>query len=58
MKQLLEARGVAAGDWTDWNSIDRADRERGNELSRPRLKFTERADMLAAAAGRPSRRAT
>lgn len=58
MKQLLEARGVAAGDWTDWNSIDRAERERGNELSRPRLKFTERADMLAAAAGRPSRGTT
>lgn len=51
LMQLLETRGVAAGDWTDWKLIDRAERERGRELSRPRVKFTEPADMLAAATG-------
>ena len=53
LTELLDARGVAGGDWTDWHRIDRAERKRGTELSRPRLKFTESADMLAAA-GRPS----
>jgi ferredoxin/flavodoxin---NADP+ reductase len=43
---LLEERGATVGDWTDWRRIDRAERERGAELSRPRLKFTEEADML------------
>lgn len=50
LKNLLEAHGAAPGDWTDWRLIDRAERAKGTELSRPRLKFTETVSMIAAVA--------
>lgn len=48
LKNLLVAHRV--GDWADWRLIDLAERARGTELSRPRLKFTETVSMIAAVA--------
>jgi ferredoxin--NADP+ reductase len=53
LTQLLDDRGAAAGDWTDWQRIDRVEREKGGEMSRPRLKFVDTAGMLAAAGRLP-----
>jgi ferredoxin--NADP+ reductase len=53
LTQLLEERGIVASDWTDWQRIDRAECEKGNEMSRPRLKFVDTAGMLAAAGRLP-----
>lgn len=48
---ILAARGVAAVDWRGWAAIDGAERERGAESGRPRLKFVDVDDMLAAIGG-------
>jgi ferredoxin/flavodoxin---NADP+ reductase len=49
MQQLLLDRGAAPVDWRGWRAIDTAERKRGADVSRPRLKFIHIADMLTAA---------
>ncbi|KKF03541.1 FAD-dependent oxidoreductase [Mycolicibacterium obuense] len=46
---LLESRHVETVDWSGWLSIDTEERARGAELSRPRLKLTDRAALVDAA---------
>jgi ferredoxin/flavodoxin---NADP+ reductase len=45
--ESLATRGVTPVGWKDWAAIDEAERERGAESSRPRVKFVDVADMLA-----------
>ena len=45
--ESLAARAVTPVGWKDWAAIDEAERERGAESSRPRVKFVDVADMLA-----------
>lgn len=47
--QLLSDRGAAPIGWEGWRAIDAAERRRGAEVSRPRVKFIDVTDMLAAA---------
>jgi ferredoxin/flavodoxin---NADP+ reductase len=47
--QLLTERGADPIDWNGWRTIDVAERKRGAELSRPRVKFVDIANMLTAA---------
>jgi ferredoxin/flavodoxin---NADP+ reductase len=51
LHQLLRDRGADPVDWRGWRAIDTAERTRGADASRPRVKFVEIADMLTAAAG-------
>lgn len=46
---LLTERGVHPLAWQDWRAIDTAERQRGLDMSRPRVKFVHIADALAAA---------
>jgi ferredoxin/flavodoxin---NADP+ reductase len=46
---LLAERAAAPVDWQGWRAIDAAERKRGTEASRPRVKFVDLADMLAVA---------
>jgi ferredoxin--NADP+ reductase len=46
---LLADRTAAPVDWQGWRAIDAAERQRGSEASRPRVKFVDLADMLAVA---------
>ena len=45
--ESLAARAVTPVGRKDWAAIDEAERQRGAETSRPRVKFVEVADMLA-----------
>lgn len=45
--ESLAARAVTPVGRKDWAAIDEAERERGAESSRPRVKFVDVADMLA-----------
>lgn len=45
--EVLAARGTRPVSWTDWMAIDTAERDRGAEASRPRLKIVDVAEMLA-----------
>ncbi len=47
--RLLGERGVTPLEWHDWGTIDAAERERGAEAARPRLKFVSIAEMVATA---------
>ncbi|MDV3124539.1 FAD-dependent oxidoreductase [Mycobacterium sp. 21AC1] len=47
--RLLDERGSAPIGWAGWRAIDAAERRRGAEMSRPRVKFTAVADMVSAA---------
>ena len=47
--RLLTARGLDHIDWQGWRAIDTAERKRGADESRPRVKFEDIAEMLAAA---------
>jgi ferredoxin/flavodoxin---NADP+ reductase len=49
LQQLLVDRGAEPVDWRGWRAIDTAERKRGADASRPRVKFVDIADMLAAA---------
>ncbi|HEX5144083.1 MAG TPA: FAD-dependent oxidoreductase [Mycobacterium sp.] len=49
LRGLLADRGLAPVDWSGWRGIDSAERDRGREASRPRVKFVRIDDMLAAA---------
>jgi ferredoxin/flavodoxin---NADP+ reductase len=45
--RLLADRGVAPVGWQDWRTIDAAERNRGTQASRPRVKFVAIEEMLA-----------
>jgi ferredoxin/flavodoxin---NADP+ reductase len=47
--ELLTQRGADPVDWRGWRNIDTAERKRGADASRPRMKFVDIADMLATA---------
>ncbi|OSC28430.1 ferredoxin [Mycobacterium vulneris] len=49
MADLLAERGAQPVDWQGWRAIDAAERERGLETSRPRVKFVDIAELLSAA---------
>lgn len=44
---LMSERGITPVDWQGWRSIDEAERRRGADAARPRLKFVAIEDMLA-----------
>ncbi|MBI3212249.1 MAG: FAD-dependent oxidoreductase [Mycobacterium sp.] len=48
LRALLTERGLSPVDWTGWRDIDSAERQRGRDLSRPRVKFVEIDEMLSA----------
>lgn len=47
--RLLNERGLSPIGWAGWRAIDAAERRRGAEVSRPRVKFTAIAEMVSAA---------
>jgi ferredoxin--NADP+ reductase len=49
LRRRLADRGADPVDWQGWRSIDTAERKRGAEASRPRVKFVDVEDVLAAA---------
>ncbi|WP_293002259.1 FAD-dependent oxidoreductase [Mycobacterium sp.] len=51
LEELLKSSGASPVSWQDWQAIDAAERERGTQESRPRVKFTKVDDMIAAARG-------
>jgi ferredoxin--NADP+ reductase len=51
LAELLAARGARPVGGEGWRSIDAAERARGAEQRRPRVKFVQIADMLTAAHG-------
>jgi ferredoxin--NADP+ reductase len=53
--ELLAERAPDAVTYAGWEAIDRAERDRGEPLGRPRVKFVRIDEMLEAArAGVPS----
>ena len=46
--QLLQARGVQVVNYEDWKKIDAAEIARGRKVHKPREKFVDRDEMLAA----------
>jgi ferredoxin--NADP+ reductase len=46
--RLLEERDVAFVTYDDWKTLDRLEVEKGEAIGRPRVKFVNVADMLAA----------
>jgi ferredoxin--NADP+ reductase len=44
---LLASRGVTVTSWADWQSLDKAEQERGAAAGRPRTKITDVQEMLA-----------
>jgi ferredoxin--NADP+ reductase len=48
--ELLEARGVRYVTYEDWKLLDQLETEAGTREGRPRVKFTDVADMLEALA--------
>jgi ferredoxin--NADP+ reductase len=48
---LLTERGVTAVDWEGWRAIDTAERARGAEAGRPRVKLIARDALVSAARG-------
>lgn len=47
---LMAERGITSVDWDGWRAIDAAERERGTQASRPRVKFVAVHEMLTTAA--------
>jgi ferredoxin/flavodoxin---NADP+ reductase len=48
LRALMAERGVDPVDWSGWRAIDAAERRRGAEASRPRVKFVSVDEILAA----------
>ncbi|MDT5008619.1 MAG: ferredoxin/flavodoxin---NADP+ reductase, partial [Mycobacterium sp.] len=48
---LLAERGATPVNWDGWRAIDAAERKRGAEASRPRVKFVDIADLVTSAKG-------
>ncbi|MDT5137189.1 MAG: ferredoxin/flavodoxin---NADP+ reductase [Mycobacterium sp.] len=46
---LLAERGATPVGWDGWRAIDAAERKRGAEASRPRVKFVDIADLVTSA---------
>jgi ferredoxin--NADP+ reductase len=46
---LLAQRGATPFSWKQWLTIDTEERSRGAETARPRVKFVDVTEMLAAA---------
>ncbi|HEX7189269.1 MAG TPA: FAD-dependent oxidoreductase [Actinomycetes bacterium] len=44
--RLLAERGVQVVDWAGWAAVDAAELERGRAQGRPRIKITDRAELL------------
>jgi ferredoxin--NADP+ reductase len=51
LNELLTQRGADPVGWSGWCAIDAAERKRGVEASRPRVKFVDVAEMIAASKG-------
>jgi ferredoxin--NADP+ reductase len=51
INELLVQRGAQPIDTSGWHLIDTAERDRGVVGQRPRVKFVDVADMVAAAGG-------
>ncbi|MEV0709505.1 FAD-dependent oxidoreductase [Nocardia aurea] len=51
LRGLLAQRGVDAVDWKGWRAIDAAERKRGAEVTRPRVKFIDIEEMVTTARG-------
>lgn len=49
LERALADRDVTPLSWADWAAIDAAERKRGADTSRPRIKFVDVAEMLAEA---------
>ncbi|CDO31187.1 FAD-dependent oxidoreductase [Mycolicibacterium porcinum] len=47
--RLFSERGSSPIGWAGWRAIDAAERQRGAEVSRPRVKFIDITDMVSAA---------
>jgi ferredoxin--NADP+ reductase len=45
LMSMLSARGIRPTSWTDWNTIDHAELERGAATGRPREKLTTMAEL-------------
>jgi ferredoxin/flavodoxin---NADP+ reductase len=56
LQELVAQRDGEVIDWSGWRAIDAAERQRGEEASRPRVKFVDVAEMLAAAQSSASSR--
>ena len=50
IEELLAERATDHVEWSGWELIDSAERDRGKPLGRPRVKFVSVAEMLEAAA--------
>jgi ferredoxin/flavodoxin---NADP+ reductase len=51
LEELLRQRNAEPVGWPGWCAIDTAERKRGVEASRPRVKFVDVAEMVAASKG-------
>jgi ferredoxin--NADP+ reductase len=51
LAELLAARGVDVVDKTGWQRIDAAEKARGSDAGRPRVKFIALSDMVRTARG-------
>ncbi len=51
LQSVLAARGVSPVNWSGWRSIDAAERQRGRDFARPRVKFVTTDELIGAAAG-------
>lgn len=49
LRALMDERGVCPVDWSGWRAIDSAERSRGSEQSRPRVKFVAVEELLEVA---------
>jgi ferredoxin/flavodoxin---NADP+ reductase len=47
--ELLAERGAYPVDWQGWRAIDAVERERGQQVSRPRVKLVDVTEMLTVA---------
>ena len=51
LEELLTQRNADPVGWSGWCAIDTAERKRGVEASRPRVKFVDVAEMVAVSKG-------
>jgi ferredoxin--NADP+ reductase len=49
--ELLAERGIEVVTYAGWEAIDALERQRGEELGRPRVKLCSWGELLAAARG-------
>ena len=50
---LLAERGVRVTTWADWQTLDKAEQDRGTAAGRPRVKITNIDEMLAIVSSAP-----